>query len=312
MNEKIESAVKPWIEAVLEKNTAKKASLNAYLTVNSKTGQQKSSIGSACYGSIGNYFNEQQDVIINWIATGNAMSNWICSHGDGKFTFTRNELINFFSYLARRSPYSSAFIDKHCGNMVDNQYVLMNPELPGNLVVAAMTAQRQAWEYTRTVKMFMLLRKRQPKGNPDWHFLLAQLLEPVVRRGNSVKFKVAPVSTGHTPLNSSSFSMENAENFLKHEMPGKKKQPLTRDHSYYGVNDLFGPGIPYETKEKPLYQQLEAELKLPEDKLDIEDTNFAWNTQFSGLTEKDLSMYSLQDNLPVFEEFYNQHFGGIT
>lgn len=304
MNEVIESLVKPWLKRVTKINNADQASLNAFMTINSKTRAHKETDGSACYGSIGSYWYDGQDVLINWVATGNAMENWKCSHGDGKFTFNRQELITYFSYLARKSPYAKAFLSKHCGNMVDKQYAIMDPSLPGNLVVGAMTAHRQAWEYTRSVKMFLLLRQRQPHINPDWHFILAQMLEPFTRKGREVKFSVMPLSTGHTPFNASTFSLGEARNFIAHKLTGLRKLSLIEGRSYAGVNDLFSaPGL-------PLYKEIEKKLIPPDDVVDIENTAFAWNLTFSGMKQKDLELYSLQANLPVFESLYNEYFGG--
>lgn len=311
MNEKIVSVIphaEKWVEQVLEQNSKKHTRLNAYASMKYDGDRlTHSTVGTACYGGVGGYFGGYEDVLINWVASGNAMENWECSHGDGKNTFTRHELIKYFSYLARKSPYAKAFITKHAGNMVDKQYCIMDANLPGNLLIGALTAQRQSWEYTYTIRSWLLFRKRQPHVNPDWHFILANMIEMVTRPGHEVRFKWSPASSGHCPLRADSMSLQVAANFINHNLVGARNKNITQDRNYMGVQSLFGDR---NDREENLLTILKEKVKKPKEKVDLAGSLFAWNTRFAGITDDDVNLFSLQDNLPVFEAFYNQNFGG--
>lgn len=297
-------------QLVVEANAANappvdRASLNAYLGYNRKQKRRtQMTVKTACYGGIGGFITSPNDVLVNWIATGNAMENWECWHGDRRFTFTREEMISYLYYLANVSPYRHGFLSKTASTMVDNQYSIHPVKRPGNLVVAAMTAERQLWEHTRMPKTFLALRKAQPKANPDWHFILANMM--FLKKGN---LTFMPLNGGHCPLEASNLTIEEIQNFLDHNHAGARKKPFWEDHSYGGVTSLF-QDPDWRRMGTTFYPLLKEAMSFPNGKIDLKETLFAWNEGFTGVKQEALNTYSLQENLPVFEEFYQQHFGG--
>lgn len=305
--EKLIPKADTWVKQVLEKNTAGMASLNAYMTINSDTLFSKSTTGAACYGSIGGYFGDNQNIIVNWIAVGNAMENWRCSHGDRKHKFTREELVKYFSYLSHKSPFRRAFITKSGNFMVDKGYAFMRADMPGNYLVAAMTATRQAWEGTTTVRAWLSLRKMNPSGDPNWHFMLANQMDVQKIENNDVFFTLRPYSSGHSPFESRGMTTETVRNYITYNPLNKHRHTIQQTRNYRGVHELFRD----DTQGSVMTTLLDKSLKQRLEGLDVRQSAFAWNMSFTGLTDQDLKMYSLKKNIPILEDLYDKHFGGI-
>jgi hypothetical protein len=150
-----------------------------------------------------------------------------------------------------------------------------------------------------------MLRKAQPHANPDWHFLLANMFD--IDEG-VVKWNMK--SGGHCPLDMPSFSMREAKNFIDHNLAGANGKPFYVSHDYYGITSLFRSAQNKRWDNGLLYTKLKSLMQFPNGKINLNDTLFAWNQQFTGVKQDALGNYSLKDMLPVFENFYQQHFGG--
>ena len=291
-------------------NRGEQASLNAYLSFNRKTKTLgKITYKTPCYGGIGAYITSKHDVLVNWVSVRNATDNWACWHGDSKYKFTKKDIIQYLSYLARRSPYQKAFLDKNATNMADKEFSIHPVKYAGNLIVGGMTAQRQLWEYTEIPHSFLMLRRAQPRSNPDWHFLLANMFD--IKDDGTLHFQLK--SGGHCPLDMSSFEMGEAKNFLSHKLAGASERPFYQTQNYYGITSLFRPNLDIvdpDYDQRKLYAVLKDVMRFPTGKLDLNNTLFAWNVGFTKVKQEALETYSLADVLPVFEDFYQQHFGG--
>ena len=145
--------------------------------------------------------------------------------------------------------------------------------------------------------------------NPDYHFLVAQILELMDDPGE-LYFTFNPAGTGHTPLMGQSLSMSVAENFLAHNLKGIREKSILVDHGYSGVTDLFGKDYGMQGREGSMAYTLREYLKANNKLMDVSGTLFAWNTAFNKFGKAELERYDAEAVLPQLEQFYNDHFGG--
>jgi hypothetical protein len=74
---------------------------------------------------------------------------------------------------------------------------------------------------------------------------------------------------------------------------------------------MFDPRSASAAYASVFYEELTKALdEAANNQVDISSTLFAWNNQFTNFNTGELKVYSLQEQLPVFEDFYDKHFGG--
>lgn len=297
----LQEAVKKLTSAAYRK---KYRSLNSYATI--KDGNVITYVNQACYAGLSSNCHGIDTLIA--LVDKAAYGDGDCSVGDHGHTFTRDELIKFYSYLARRSPWRTAFVDKNASTMVDESYSVMNINKPSNLVAGALTAQRQAWEYTQIVHTWLFLRKHQPQGNENWHFYLASLLRVKCIGGDNYSFTWCPQSHSHAPLNAAGMEKAQLENFINGKLVNLNAK-LKTGESYRGIQTLFG-AIPLRYGHEGFSGVLRDVLAGAD--LNLAERIFAWNKAFFRLDggDNDVKHYPVADNLERLDRLYQLHFGG--
>lgn len=234
-----------------------------------------------------------------------AIGDGTCQVGDKYTSFTRSQMIKYYSWLARKSPYRKAFMFQNASHMVDKAFAVFRTDRPANLVVAAMSAQRQAWEYTQVVDTWLYLREHSPKGNPSWHFMLGHVLKVVHDKAGDY-FVYSAKNSNHVPLNSDGLTFKSVRNFLD-DTPERINGLLSKGESHQGIQSMFG-GKTYGGN-KEISSLLKADLlhKEPEEE---EKLLFSWNENFFKQLFNNKDRYPADLNVPILEAFYNKHFGG--
>lgn len=230
--------------------------------------------------------------------------------GDNHAQFTRHELVKYYSYLARRSPYADVFADKRAGRMVDKEFAVIDASAPGNLILAGLSAQRQAWEYRQIPHTWLYLKKHLPKVNEDYLFCIAHMLKVRSDVEGDV-FIVDTRQSNHVPLNGEAMTEDTMRNFLNHR-PQHINGPLNVDRRMGGAQNMFGGKIWEDRNDAAFVHKLKRKLVAHKGNDDDSKFLFAWNRYFwkKEYGNKRESVFRCKDNLPVIEALYYKHFGG--
>jgi len=192
------------------KNEDRRGSISNYFLV-LENGEVMKKFKEACYSSL--YSMVAIDYIVSYPQKG--------------FVLEESNK-TYIDYVLNRSPYCEVFYTKNIEEAIEGG-VLINVDLPNNLVLGGMTALRTSWEFPHLVSFFKELVENGV--SEDIAFLGAHC---VVERGGEYNFE--NITRGHYCVDVHSESY--AKNFVKRDL--KRKGGLTRAGGYPEYGSVHG------------------------------------------------------------------------
>jgi hypothetical protein len=218
--------------------------------------------------------------------------------------FTRAQLIRYYSWITNHSPWRSVFITKSGSAMLDKQFVACHTKRPSNLLIGALIALRQAWEYTQIVDTWTVLREHAPDLDPAFAYWLGHILT-CHRTPTGIAISQGHHSSSHTALDAA-YGKTQVHNFVKGDLQ-QANRPLPAN--YMGVQNAWGSGYGrYNPSGEPVFSSLIFRRLKKGAKADAAPLLFGWNDNFIG--DANYEMYPLEDNIPVLQDIFNELIGG--
>lgn len=166
------------------------------------------------------------------------VENYRQSHGPGKWSDTNDEeKIMFLDWLAKRSPYKGAFVNKSAKKMLKQGGALLTSEAPGNILGGACVSMRRLWEHSIVLQVWCDLVKAGVNEN------LAYVLGHCAAGSRSKGLNWGNFAGWHVAINSSSWTTGQVKNFVEGRLIGvTKKYSESGDYNGYSMNLFKAPG----------------------------------------------------------------------
>lgn len=191
------------------------------------------STNTACHASLYCMGAKKSLGVINCL-----VKNYDENHGPGKWSDTTDEeKIMFLDWLAKRSPYKSAFVNKSGEKILKQGAALLTSEAPGNILGGACVSMRRLWEHTIVLQVWCDLVKAGVNEN------LAYVLGHLVAGGRDKGLNWGNFAGWHVAINSNSWTTGQVKNFVEGKLVGAtKKYCESGDYNGYSMNLFKGPG----------------------------------------------------------------------
>lgn len=191
-----------------------------------KVGPNYTAAGTGCYGGM---------------KTGGAIS------GDVRFLIigvqntdkmVESDFCTYVDYLMNRSPLSEGFVDKDSAECFAKKQIVLDVNVPGNLMLMCAFAVRMSWEKAPVMKSFVALKEAGVEENTAFLFCQAMSFtfsggEPLLNFGRG--------SGGHCAIFTDGYSLWDCKRFLTNK-PAKNSPPYKKSYSCSGVHSRFGTG----------------------------------------------------------------------
>lgn len=185
------------------------------------------STNTACHASL--YCNGAKNSIgvVNCL-----VKNYDQNHGPGKWADTTDEeKIMFLDWLAKRSPYKSAFVSKSAKKILKQGAALLTSEAPGNVLGGACVSMRRLWEHTIVLQVWCDLVKAGVGEN------LAYVLAHCAAGSRTNGLNWGNFAGWHVAINTNSWTTGQIKNFVEGRLIGAtKKYSETGDYNGYSMN----------------------------------------------------------------------------
>lgn len=160
------------------------------------------------------------------------VKNYEGCHGPGKWSDTTDEeKIMFLDWLAKRSPYKSAFVSKTAKKILKQGAALLTSEAPGNVLGGACVSMRRLWEHTIVLQVWCDLVKAGVNEN------LAYVLGHCAAGSRLNGLNWGNFAGWHVAINSSSWTTGQVKNFVEGKLTGAtNKYSESGDYNGYSIN----------------------------------------------------------------------------
>ena len=166
------------------------------------------------------------------------VKNYDSGHGPGEWSDTTDEeKIMFLDWLARRSPYKTAFVSKKATKILERGAALLTSEAPGNVLGGACVSMRRLWEHTIVLQVWCDLVKAGVGEN------LAYVLGHLAAGSRDKGLNWGNFSGWHVAINSRSWTTGQVKNFVEGNLVGvTKKYSESGDYNDYSMYLFKAPG----------------------------------------------------------------------
>ena len=203
---------------------------NAVYGVVLDDGEVKKPVHNQCFGATREERNLGAKFIVSRIQQKGAM------HNDEHHA----DVIKYYDWLFNVSPYSSVFITKSGEEAVKSKWMVINCEVPSNLMMSALQASRIPWEYHST--MWVLNDLTEAGVEPNLAFLIGMHM-----RGGEFRKGSADWSAGeseHRCLDVGKLDEKAIKAFIN-SAPVNCNDLYSKETEYaipHRVNSLWGSG----------------------------------------------------------------------
>lgn len=185
-----------------------------------------------CHSHLGDH-GDGISMVVNFF-----QHNYEESHGAGKWSDTTDEeKVMFIDWLANRSPYKDAFLEKDANKMVKWGFCLMTGDCPGNAMGGAVVATRRLWEYTNVLVAWCdLVRGGMNEGVA---YCMAHFITG--KADKTGKFSWNCNGTGHVTLDTGRIYTDTIHNFVTLENVDWTSK-FNKTGNYRSYSDMFTRG----------------------------------------------------------------------
>lgn len=198
--------------------------------------QAKGAYGRAhqmCYGGLATLINDGSEYIVNNFQIG--QHRYIA--------LTEKDRIFFLDYLMNESPFAECFIEHDAKWSIENGITYHKIEMPGNMVIAGLSAVREMWESYSVQGIYHFKKLVDAGCTKDFAWLFCCYLSE-----NGRRISTGVYDGGHAVWPVSSALVEDAINYIKHNPAGAFKDNFNYNYPYTGVHQLFMDSIPKRLK----------------------------------------------------------------
>jgi len=189
--------------------------------------QAKGAYGRAhqmCYGGLATLITNTSEYIINNFQIG--LHRYIA--------LTEEDRVFFLDYLMNESPFAECFIEHDAKWSVNNGITYHKIEMPGNMVIAGLSAVREMWESYSIQGIYHFKKLVDAGCTKDFAWLFCCYLSE-----DGKKINTGMYDGGHAVWPVCSALVEDAINYIKHNPVGAFKKNFNNEYPYTGVHQLF-------------------------------------------------------------------------
>lgn len=143
----------------------------------------------------------------------------------------------FVEWMMNDSVYKDCFIDCTPEEVLSTDIYVVRADIPGNLMVSALTAMRSITESNLSCKSAKYFKTLVDAGiTPDFSFILSHFLD------DKGYLRISH-STHHSIIDSGTITCEAVSNFCKHKITAPNPRTFKDFNNYNGIHQLFNGSI---------------------------------------------------------------------